>query len=120
MTQEGAGVELRSFLAFSTSWPWYLATCPMRLTPEERVPGDQWATVDRNSKKWTSFSESQGEIEYRNYNKKKKATWIGHIFYRNCFLKHVIEENIKRRMEVEEENVSSYWMTLRKREDTAN
>jgi hypothetical protein len=43
--------------------------------------------------------------------------------HRNCPLKHVIEGNIEGRIEVTEdegEDVSSYWMTLRKREDTGN
>jgi hypothetical protein len=26
--------------------------------------------------------------------KRRKATWIGQIFHRNCLLKHVIEGNI--------------------------
>jgi hypothetical protein len=39
---------------------------------------------------------------------------------RNCLLKHVIEGNIEGRREDEEEEVSSYWMTVRKREDTGN
>jgi hypothetical protein len=39
-------------------------------------------------------------MEYRIYNKKRKTTWIGHILHRNCFLNHVIEGKIKRKMEV--------------------
>jgi hypothetical protein len=31
--------------------------------------------------------------------KRRKANWIGHILRRNCLLKHVIERNIKGRME---------------------
>jgi len=52
---------------------------------------------------------------------KRKANWIGHILRRNCLLKQVIEGKIKRTMEVKEdekEDVRSYWMTLRTREDT--
>jgi hypothetical protein len=40
-----------------------------------------------------------------------------------CLLKHVIEGKIDGRIEVtgdEEEDVSSYWMILSKREDTGN
>jgi hypothetical protein len=50
------------------------------------------------------------------------ATWIVHVLRRNCLLKGVIEGNIEGRIEVEEaqENVSSYWVTLGKREDTVN
>jgi hypothetical protein len=49
----------------------------------------------------------------------RKANWIGHILCRSCLLKHVIEGRDKER-EDEEEDVSSYWITLRKREDTGN
>ena len=47
---------------------------------------------------------------------KRKANWIGHILRRNCLLKQVIEGKIKGRwkwQEDEEEDVRSYWMTLR-------
>jgi hypothetical protein len=53
--------------------------------------------------------------------KRRKANWIGHILCRNCLLKHVIEGKLEERIErIEEEDVSSYWMTLRKREDPGN
>jgi hypothetical protein len=55
--------------------------------------------------------------------KRRKANWIGHILRRNCLLKHVIEGKLEGRIEMredEEEDVSSYWMTLRKRENTVN
>jgi hypothetical protein len=42
---------------------------------------------------------------------------------RNCLIKHVIEGKIEGRIEVmedEEEDVSCYRMTLRKREDTGD
>jgi hypothetical protein len=42
-----------------------------------------------------------------------KAEWIGHILHRNCLLKHVIEGNVEG-TEDEADNVSSYWVTLRK------
>jgi len=45
---------------------------------------------------------------------KQKAKWIGHILRRNCLLRQVIEG----KMGDEEEDVGSYWMTLRKGEDT--
>jgi hypothetical protein len=38
---------------------------------------------------------------------------IGYTLQRNCFLEHVIEGKLE-----EEEDVSSYWMTLGKRDDT--
>jgi hypothetical protein len=53
--------------------------------------------------------------------KRTRATWIGHILRRNCLLKHVIEGKIEERIEVtknEEEDISTYWMPLRKYEDT--
>jgi len=42
--------------------------------------------------------------------KQKKAKCIGHILFRNSFIKHVIERNIKGKLEglrKEEEDVSS-------------
>jgi len=55
--------------------------------------------------------------------KRRKAKWIGHVLRRNCLLKHFIEGKIQERIvgrEGVEEDVSSYWMTLRKREDLVN
>ena len=52
--------------------------------------------------------------------RKRKANWIGHILRRNCLLKQVIEGKIKggwKWQEDEEEDVRSYWMTLRTGED---
>jgi hypothetical protein len=34
--------------------------------------------------------------------KKRKADWIGHILCRNCLLRHVIEERVKRGIELTE------------------
>ena len=50
-----------------------------------------WTDLVRNEK---VITQSQGE-EYSTYSK-KKAKWIGHILYRNCHLKHVIEGDIRR------------------------
>jgi hypothetical protein len=55
--------------------------------------------------------------------KGRKANWIGHILRRNCLLKHDIEGKREGRIDVTGslgEDVSSYWMTLREREDTGN
>jgi hypothetical protein len=54
--------------------------------------------------------------------KRRKANWIGHILHRNCLLKHVIEGETERRIEVteDEEDISSYRVMLLKREDTGN
>jgi hypothetical protein len=49
--------------------------------------------------------------------RKRKANWIGHVLRTNCLLQQVIEGKIKGGIEVkgrEEEDVGSYWMTLRK------
>jgi hypothetical protein len=41
---------------------------------------------------------------------RRKVNWIGHVFRRNCFLKHVIEGKVEGGIvsEDEEEDVSSY------------
>jgi len=53
---------------------------------------------------------------------KRKANWIGHILRRNCLLQRVIEGKIKgggyKWQEDDDEDVESYWTTLRKGEDT--
>jgi hypothetical protein len=51
--------------------------------------------------------------------RKRKANWIGHILRGNCFLKKkLLKEGYKG--QDEEEDVSRYWMTLRKGEDAGN
>ena len=49
---------------------------------------------------------------------KWKANWIGHTLHRNCLLQRVIEGKIKGGIEVtgrrQEEDIRSYWMTLRR------
>jgi len=53
--------------------------------------------------------------------RKRKANWIGHILRRNCLIQRVITGKIQGGIEVtanKEEDVGSYWMTLRKGEDT--
>jgi hypothetical protein len=47
---------------------------------------------------------------------RRKAIWIGDVLCWNCLLKHVIEGKKEGRIEGKEEEVSSYWMILRKRE----
>jgi hypothetical protein len=52
-----------------------------------------------------------------------KANWSGRTLCKNCLLTHVIEVKTEERIEVredKEEDVSSYWMTLRKQEGTGN
>ena len=48
---------------------------------------------------------------------RETANWNGNILRKNCLLTYVIARKIKGR-EDEEEEVSSYWMLLRKREHT--
>ena len=53
--------------------------------------------------------------------RKRKANWIGHILRRNCLLQRVTEGMIQGGIEVagrQGKDVGSYWMTLRKGEDT--
>ena len=49
--------------------------------------------------------------------KRWKANWIGHILDKDYLLKHVTEGKIGE-LEDEQEERSSYWMNLRKREAT--
>jgi hypothetical protein len=55
--------------------------------------------------------------------KRRKVTWTGHVLHRNCpentLLKERYWEGWKGR-EDEEEDVSSYWVTLRKSVGTGN
>jgi hypothetical protein len=51
------------------------------------------------------------------------ANRIGHILHWNCLLKHVTEGKIDGRIQVmgkEEDDIRSYWITLRKLEFTGN
>ena len=50
---------------------------------------------------------------------RKEANGICHIVRRNCFLKGVIEGKMWGRKD-EEEEVYSYWITFKKREDSGN
>jgi hypothetical protein len=48
----------------------------------------------RSFEEW-SFTKSQGGKKYPTYIKKRECNWIGHIWCRNCLLKHVIEGKIE-------------------------
>jgi hypothetical protein len=48
--------------------------------------------------------------------KRRQANWTGHILRRNCHSKHITER--KKGREEKEEGVSSYYTSLRKREET--
>jgi len=76
-----------------------------------------------------SFLEPSGPVQGCNgtalplhRGKRGKADWFSHIWYKNCLVKHVIERVMegKWRAVDEKEDVSSYWMTLRKRGDTGD
>jgi hypothetical protein len=47
--------------------------------------------------------------------KRRRGNWIDHILRRDCLLKRVLEGKVEVKRD-EEEDVSSYWMALRKRE----
>jgi hypothetical protein len=85
-----------------------------------------WRRIEKNN--WTNHGRNEEVLlkvkEQRNilHEKiKRKANRIGYILRRNCLLQRVIEGKIKGGIEVKgrrEEDVSSYWMTLRNGEDT--
>jgi hypothetical protein len=71
--------------------------------------------------KWTSLNKRGLRIQFGSpcelfVIKGRKVNWIGHIWPRNCFLKHVIEGIIEGRKlwEYDGKDVSSFWMTVRK------
>ena len=56
---------------------------------------------------WTDRVRNEGELlrvkeqtHVLNTVKGRKDNWIGHILHRNCFLKHVIEGELDRMIEV--------------------
>jgi hypothetical protein len=66
--------------------------------------------------------QSQGGEEYHTVNR-RKDNWIGHILRRNWLLKRSTEGKREGGIEVTERQGrrrSSYWITLRKGEDTGN
>jgi hypothetical protein len=85
-----------------------------------------WGRMEKIS--WTDHVRNEDVLlrvkEQRNILheiRKWKATWIGHILRQNCLLQRVTEGKIQGGIEVtgnKEEDVGSYWMTLRKGEDT--
>jgi hypothetical protein len=72
------------------------------------------------TKKYYRVEEERNNLHTVN---RTKANWTGHSLSRNCLLQHVIEGEIQEKIGVlgrRGRSVSSYWMTLRKREDTGN
>ena len=47
--------------------------------------------------------------------KRRETNWISNTLHNNCLLRHVIEG---KKVEKRREDVDSYWMNLREREDT--
>ena len=87
--------------------PVYILWCWRRM---EKI---SWTDHVRNEEVLLKVNEQRNILhEIR----KRKANWIGHILRRNCLLKQVIERKIKWQVD-EEEDVRSYWMTLRTGED---
>jgi hypothetical protein len=52
--------------------------------------------------------------------KRRKDKWVVRILRRNCLLKHVTEGQAEGRMEDEEEDVNSFWMTFGTSGDIGN
>jgi hypothetical protein len=51
--------------------------------------------------------------------RRRGANWISRHLLLNCLLKHVVQGKIEGKgREEEEKDLSSYWITLRKRENT--
>jgi hypothetical protein len=78
--------------------------------------GDQ---LDRSCEKRRHVRYSRGGDEYLTKNIRKKGNWIGHTLRRNCLIRHVTEGQIEGR-EDKKEDVSSYWIPLRKRKKTGS
>jgi len=77
-----------------------------------------WTDHVRNEEVLLRVKEQRNILHEIN---KRKANWIGHILRRNCLLQRVIEGKIKkgdRSDRKTRKEVGSYWMTLRKGEDT--
>jgi hypothetical protein len=81
-----------------------------------------WRRMEKIS--WTNRVENKEVLhsvkEERNVprtTQRETANWNGNTLRKNCLLTYVIERQIKGR-EDEEEEASSYWMPLRKREHT--
>jgi hypothetical protein len=97
----------QKYLESSETWCW------------RRMEKISWTDRVRNEKALHRVKEERNILHKVNV---RKANWIGHMLRRNCLVKHVIEGRTEREIEVtgREEDVSSYWMTLRKREDAVN
>jgi hypothetical protein len=72
--------------------------------------------LDRSCEKWRRFKKGQVGNKYPTNIKRRKVNGIGHVSVRNCNLKYANDSKTEGRRN--EEDVSRYWMTLRKGEDT--
>jgi hypothetical protein len=57
--------------------------------------GERWKDCGRN----TGLHKSNVERNFLQIIKRRKANWIGHIWHRNCLLKHVIPGKIQGRVD---------------------
>ena len=78
--------------------------------------------LDRICEKWRDVAKSPGGGEYptKIKKKKRKAYWIGHILFRNCLLKHVIEGKVDGWTEVRRGRGKRSKQLLGEREDAVN
>ena len=72
---------------------------PKKVNQKHLARFEMWCWRKRERILWTDHVRSE-EVLRRDKIKKKderKVNWIGHIFRRNCLLKHVFEGKIGRR-----------------------
>jgi hypothetical protein len=74
--------------------------------------------ADREKNKEVLRTEKKAKTNSTDNKKKRRlGNYVGHILHRNCLLKYVTEGKKYKWREDEEEEVSSYWVALNKRED---
>ena len=86
---------------------------------------EMWCRRRMEQISWTDHVRNEVLLRVKEQRKildeisKRKANWIGHILRRNFLLQRVVEGKIKGGIEMtgRQEDVGSYWMTLRKGED---
>ena len=88
----------------SLTWCWNLDTSESRSDLESF---EMWCWRKMEKISWTDYVRNEEELqrgkEVKNILqtiKKGKVNWIGHIFCRNCLLKHIFEGKIQGRIEV--------------------
>ena len=107
---------------YSFVWCWNLDTSESR----SEIPREFWNVVlEKDDDHGTNETVLQRVEEERNILqtiKRGKAVWIRSFLSRNCLLKRFIEGKMEGQKwwDEEEEDVSGYWVALRKREDTGN